>query len=316
MIQFIENEILLIYNLNYNKNIKNNSIIIKNKNAIDDIMIIHGLNSSPINWITLGIEFYINKYNIYLYSIPGFSSSIDNNILNFNNELLIDFYNENIKNFIIENKIKPHIIGHSFGGFLAINFSLKYSYLVKSLIPMNSLGILYIQNNNIILYNLIHKNILYMIKKLNLLFIAISYIFLKFFNNNIKKNKVSYLKILKKIYYLLNISRSDYYGTEIIYKFLNIKSVTEIEWNKILFVNMITKQLPPITFIWSKKDKLLSYYIPLIFMYVLKKNKIKYPKLCLLSNAKHGFNTKDTKLLYDTITNAIYKLKKIERLKD
>ena len=116
MLQFIENEILLIYNLNYNENVKNNSIIIKNINAKDDIMIIHGANSSPINWINLGIEFYINKYNIYLYSVPGFSSELNINLLKLNNDLIIDFYNENIKNFIIENNIKPNIIGHSFAG--------------------------------------------------------------------------------------------------------------------------------------------------------------------------------------------------------
>ncbi len=312
MLQFIENEILLIYNLNYNENIKNNSIIIKNINAKDDIMIIHGFNSSPINWINLGIEFYINKYNIYLYSVPGFSSELNINLLKLNNDLIIDFYNENIKNFIIENNIKPNIIGHSFGGFLAINFALKYPHLIKSLIPINSLGILHIQNNTIIIYNLLCNNILYILKKLNILFIAISFIFLKLLN---KDNKVSYLKILKKIYFILNISRIDNYGIEIIYKFLHIKSITEIEWTNLLFFDMITKPLPPITFIWSKKDKILSYYIPLLFRYLLKKNKFKYPKLLLLANAHHGFSITDTKLLYNNIINAINNIKKIERLK-
>jgi pimeloyl-ACP methyl ester carboxylesterase len=311
MLQFIENEILLIYNLNYNKNIKNNSIIIKNINAIDDVMIIHGGNSSPINWLNLGMEFYTNKYNIYLYSIPGFSSPIDSNILKLNNDLLIEFYNENIKNFIIENNIKPNIIGHSFGGFLAINFALKYPHLIKTLIPINTVGIIHIQNNNIIMCNLICNNILYIIKKLHILFAAISFIFLKFLNKN---NKFYYLKILKNIYYILNISRLDNNSIEIIYKFLNIKSITHIEWNKILFIDMITKSLPPISFIWSKKDKILSYYIPLLFRYLLKKNKFKYPKVFLLANAKHGFNITDTKLLYNNIINAINNTKKIERL--
>lgn len=314
MIQFIEKEIFKINNLDYYKNIKAGNIILKNNKAKDDIMIIHGGNSAPIIWLSVGIKFYINNYNIYLYSIPGFSSPIDINLLQSNNNVLLDYYNENIKTFIIKNKIKPNLIGHSFGGFLAINFSLKYPDLISSLIPINSLGILYLQNNNILLYTLLYKSIQYILKKLYPLFTIISFILL-YFLNRIKLKKKKYFNILSTIYYILNISRPDYYGTNIIYKFLIIESSSKVYWNKLLFNDMITKKLPPISFIWSKKDELLSYYIPILFIYLLKIYKIKYPSLILLTNNSHGFTIKDANLLYNNIINAINRSKKIKRSK-
>jgi pimeloyl-ACP methyl ester carboxylesterase len=308
ILNFIKNELLLINNLNYT-NFKNNSIILKNNNAIDDILIIHGGNSSPINWMFVGLEFYKNNYNIYLYSIPGFSSPIDINILNSNTDTIINYYNENIKNFIIENNIKPHLIGHSFGGFLAINFSFKYPNMVKTLIPINSLGILNIDNNNILI--LLFKNIHYIIKKLYLLIIFISFLLLKIFKKNYLL-KETYIKLLKKIYNIINISRPDYYGTDIMNKFITFESLTKVYWNNILYLDMMIKKLPPITFIWSKNDKILSYNIPIIFINLLKKNNLKHPKLLLLKNNNHGFKMKDTKLLYNNIINAIKISKKIE----
>ena len=163
----------------------------------------------------------------------------------------------------------------------------------------------------VLLYTLLYKSIQYILKKLYPLFTIISFILL-YFLNRIKLNKKKYFNILSTIYYILNISRPDYYGTNIIYKFLIIESSSKVYWNKLLFNDMITKKLPPISFIWSKKDELLSYYIPILFIYLLKINKIKYPSLILLTNNSHGFTIKDANLLYNNIINAINRSKKIE----
>lgn len=108
---------------------------------------LHGTASDSTSFIS-SIEDLPNNSNIYLIDVPGFGKST---ISNFNSN---DNFQENLENLILEsidlfikdieeqnpiNNIK--LIGHSFGGFLAILYTNKYPAYINSLILIAPAGI-------------------------------------------------------------------------------------------------------------------------------------------------------------------------------
>jgi hypothetical protein len=68
---------------------------------------------------------------------------------------------------------------------------------------------------------------------------------------------------------------------------------------------MLTNPLPPLTFIWSKNDNIIPFYVPELFINLLKINNKKTPKIIILPNNKHGFSIGDASLLYRNIIHGI-----------
>lgn len=76
-------------------------------------------------------------YTIYIFDYPGFGKSTFPN-----KDLTIYDYGEYFKNFIEEKKIKtPIIIGHSFGGRIAILLSSVYKVNIQQMILIDAAGI-------------------------------------------------------------------------------------------------------------------------------------------------------------------------------
>ncbi len=83
------------------------------------------------------VELLKDKYTIYLIDLPGFGrSSLPKNAY------AVSDYAEIIKEFISKEKLeKPIILGHSFGGRIAIKLTSKYPELVDKLILEDAAGI-------------------------------------------------------------------------------------------------------------------------------------------------------------------------------
>ncbi len=91
----------------------------------DTILFLHGWGQSKESMIPL-IETLKNKYKCVLIDLPGFGKS------DFNNAKNIEEYTEYIRKFLEANNLLPrYIVGHSFGGKVAVEYYLKYKDIDK-----------------------------------------------------------------------------------------------------------------------------------------------------------------------------------------
>lgn len=92
------------------------------------MVILHGLFGSSDNWFTLAKTF-AEAYHVYLVDQRNHGQSPHSD--EFNYEILTEDLYEFVKEHHISN---PVIIGHSMGGKTAMNFAVKYPFLVQKLI--------------------------------------------------------------------------------------------------------------------------------------------------------------------------------------
>jgi pimeloyl-ACP methyl ester carboxylesterase len=116
--------------------IQNSSIHYKISGSGDPIILLHGWGRN-IDYFSKIIEHLSAKFTVYALDLPGFGlSTAPENIWGS------DDYAEMINHFIKELQIKnPVLLGHSFGGKIAINLVGKESAGVKKLILIGSAGI-------------------------------------------------------------------------------------------------------------------------------------------------------------------------------
>lgn len=101
----------------------NISYIVEGKG--DTILFLHGWGQSKESMLPL-IGDLKNKYRCVLIDLPGFGKS------DFNNSKNIKEYTEYIRKFLDENNFLPkYIVGHSFGGKIAIEYQLQYKNIDK-----------------------------------------------------------------------------------------------------------------------------------------------------------------------------------------
>lgn len=117
-----------------------------------------GNNRKTFNYL---ISNLCKKNTIYIFDYPGFGNS---KILN--KDLTIYDYANMINAFLESNKIKnPIVIGHSFGGRIAIILNSYYKVKFKKLILMSSAGIKPVKTKKQIKKEKIYK----LLKKLNII---------------------------------------------------------------------------------------------------------------------------------------------------
>ena len=91
----------------------------------DQILFLHGWGQSKELMIPL-IDELKNKYSCILVDLPGFGDSA------FNNAKNICEYTKKFHNFLISKKLAPkYIVGHSFGGKVAVEYLNKYNGVEK-----------------------------------------------------------------------------------------------------------------------------------------------------------------------------------------
>lgn len=98
-----------------------------------NVILLHGWGCNKTIYSRL-IKDLKHKYCFYSLDLPGFGDS------EVEIPLTIDEYGDILQNFIKKNKIEsPIVLGHSFGGRVAINFASKY--YCEKLILVDSAGI-------------------------------------------------------------------------------------------------------------------------------------------------------------------------------
>lgn len=96
----------------------------------NEIVILHGWGLRGQNYKELASLLENDGYKVYLLDLPGFGSEPL-----VNNSMILDDYVIFFRTFIKKNKItKPIIIGHSFGGRVAIKYLWRYKNAAKALV--------------------------------------------------------------------------------------------------------------------------------------------------------------------------------------
>ncbi len=123
-------------------------------------VILHGLFGSGDNWFTIA-KLLEKHFEIYLIDQRNHGKSPHSDEFNYNvltNDLL-DFFNEHtIK--------KAHVLGHSMGGKVAMNFALKYPDMLNSLLLIDIAPKNY--NENLLQEQSQHKTIIETLCNINL----------------------------------------------------------------------------------------------------------------------------------------------------
>lgn len=101
-----------------------------------DLIMLHGWGQD-VSTFWSSVEFLQNNFTLWLIDLPGFGrSEVPKKAFDSND------YAKIIKDFIKINSIKkPSVLGHSFGGKVALNLSANYANLIDKLIIVGASGI-------------------------------------------------------------------------------------------------------------------------------------------------------------------------------
>lgn len=222
---------------------KNKYVYFNKVGSGDVVILLHGwgVDSTIFNEI---VDTLKDKYLVYTIDLPGFGKSDEPSIA-----YTLDDYVELLYLFILDKSIEhPIIIGHSFGGRIAIKYASLYQ--VNRLILIDSAGLKPVNN-----FKIKYKINIYKFKKW----------FYKTTKNVIKYNDL-----------LINSGSSDYKNASSIMK-KTLSNVTSIYLDNIL-KNIICDTL----IIWGKKDDVTPY------KHAIKlKKKIKNAGLVTLEGVGH-----------------------------
>ena len=231
---------------------------------MNNILILHGWGSRAGNWSRVKELLENQRYKVFVPDLPGFG---ENSSLSRVWE--IDDYVEWVSDFCEKNNLSQFfLLGHSFGGAVAVKFSLKYPEKVKKMFLVASSGIR---------RKTIKKEILKKIAN-----------FLKFFSF------LPFYFSIRKIFYKIIIRKSDYPYTKGIMKETYLKIVNE----DLSFC--FSEVSVPTIIIWGDKDDVL----PVKNAYFINQ-KIKNSNLVIVPGANHDLERKVPEILVEKILNFI-----------
>lgn len=233
----------------------------------DPFLILHGWRSSSNSWISVQKILAIKGFKIIIPDFPGFGNSETPK-----NPWSVDDYIEWLKDFIEETKINTPVflLGHSFGGRVAIKFSVKYPETIKSQILLASAGIKPELNSKQRIFSRMAK--------------VGNFIFSK-------KPLRSFKNQGENIFYYV-IRQTDY---------LKVNKTMRETMKKILAEDLsgfLIKIKQKTLIIWGKKDKL----VPVMYAYMMKE-KILNSKLIILPDSGHSPHLDNTEKLAEIITD-------------
>jgi len=104
-------------------------------NSSKNLVFIHGWGATAKIFDT--VFYYLkNEFNIYYFDLPGFGNTPIEKVMTLKD------YAEFVYEFLKENNIKePIIIGHSFGGAIAVKLALLYPEVISKLILVSASAI-------------------------------------------------------------------------------------------------------------------------------------------------------------------------------
>jgi len=229
-----------------------------------NLLILHGWGSRAENWSRVKELLERKGYKVFVPDLPGFGENPP-----LSRAWSIDDYVEWVSDFCEKNNLSQFfLLGHSFGGAVAVKFSLKYPEKVKKMFLVASSGIR---------RKTIKKEIFKKIAN-----------FLKFFSF------LPFYFPIRKIFYKIIIQKSDYPYTKGIMKETYLKIVNE----DISFC--FSEVSVPTIIIWGDKDDVL----PVKNAYFINQ-KIKNSNLVIVVGANHDLERKVPEILVEKILNFI-----------
>ena len=130
-------------NAHFSKNVKVDKYLIRYYDIFNcssdrpTILLLHGLGGSADRWTKI-IPALSSKYRLIIPDIIGFGYSEKPHV-----EYTVDFFIDFLKKFLdILNISDLIIIGSSFGGLLALEYAIKYNYMVKKLVLVSPAGMM------------------------------------------------------------------------------------------------------------------------------------------------------------------------------
>jgi pimeloyl-ACP methyl ester carboxylesterase len=263
-----------IFDIEVNPNkkfrIHSHSIVFrKQKNKLLPIIIfIHGANSGPTAFFKNAIELSKNNFEIHCIGLPGFGESIVSiELLQLNSKQVKEFYTKYIAKYITKNcNTKPHIIGHSFGGFITSSFVVEFPNLCESFVLCNPAGILPIFGKDTMMWGFLFSfgfpNLYYIIRHIGW-FINISYYAYSSITNNY--NPYIDWNILQ-----MTMNCSENFGEKIVSKFIFYNGI-ETYWRDCTMIELLSiKKSPPISLIWGDDDTIVPIEYAKIIGYCVK----------------------------------------------
>lgn len=246
------------FGLKENKNVKS----VTGSKLVGDkpFLILHGWGSNSERWQEVG-EFLAEKgLKVIIPDMPGFGKSdIPETPWNFNN--YVSWAEKFAENLNLENFC---LLGHSFGGAIAVKITVNTPQKISKLFLVSSACIR--KRTGL-------KNILAKLSKIVKIFSFLPY----------------YL-LFRKAFYKFVIRKSDYIYTEGVMKETYLKAISEDLSHYLSFIKS------PSVIIWGDKDE----STPIENAYFINK-KIKNSKLVIISGAGHNLNRKSPHILAEKI---------------
>jgi len=229
----------------------------------EDFLILHGWGSSAERWQKIGESLVKNGYKVVIVDLPGFGET-DKPLEAWS----LDDYCNFIDNFTKALKLERfYLLGHSFGGSLAIKYSLRFPEKIKKMFLVASAGI-----RRKTFKKSFFRKIAKVFKKLS---------FLPFYS------------LIRRAFYKVAIRKSDYPYTEGVMKKTFLKVINED------LSGVVSKISVPTIIIWGDKDEL----VPLADAYFLNQE-IKNSKLEIISEGTHNLaREKPEELIQKIIDN-------------
>ncbi len=214
-------------------------------------LILHGWRSSSDRWGKMCELLAENGIKVIIPDLPGFGQSqepekpwsLDNYV-----EFVYEF-----SNIVPELKKGFYLLGHSFGGSLAVKFTIKYNQKVEKLFLVSASCLRKIT---------LKKKVLYKISKVVKLF-----------------SFLPYYDLFRKAFYKFIFRKSDYPYVEGIMKETYLKVISDDLSHKLSFIKV------PTIIVWGDKDNLT----PVENAYFINK-KIENSKLVIIEGAGHNLN--------------------------
>ena len=227
---------------------------------MNNILILHGWGSRAENWSRVKELLENQGYKVFVPDLPGFGENSP-----LSRAWAIDDYVQWVSDFCEKNNLSQFfLLGHSFGGAVAVKFSLKYPEKVKKMFLVASSGIR---------RKTIKKEILKKIAN-----------FLKFFSF------LPFYSSIRKIFYKIVIQKSDYPYTEGIMKETYLKIINED------ISSCFSEVSVPTIIIWGDKDDVL----PVENAYFINQ-KIKNSDLVIIPGVNHDLERKVPEILAEKI---------------
>lgn len=135
------------------------STSLTSSNVINDMLLIHGANTYPSYWFDSVPILVSAGYRVHCLALPGFGLSTTTiNIEKTSSKQVLQLIIGFIDQYINKNmSTKPILIGHSFGGYLATWYTVKYPNKISHLILSNSTGIYPLAGNNSFYWLIVFK---------------------------------------------------------------------------------------------------------------------------------------------------------------